>query len=211
VQYVGVHYWFEDGRGQRFADPAAAGVGSRITLPLRGNVAAFLTVWMSDASHASVELTSRTHGGAGGGWTGYGLAADRPVVISHEFVVASPGEDAARVIIFLARAQTEQVTSMMGAREKLQRIAARKASDGDSVIVQEVDRTTRGQIGTYVVHRMGGQTGGEIVMAGQAPATGRRTQPSDLSLDVSARPAPRGEGRAEPVGDARRRKGNGRA
>jgi hypothetical protein len=168
TQYVGVHYWFENGRGEKFADPAAAGSGSRITLHLRGNVGAFLTVWMSDAGHASVELTSRTDAGPDGRWTGYRLAADDVFVVSREFVVASPGEDAERVIIFLARAQSEQVGSMAGAREKLQRIAARNASDGDSVIVREVDRTTRGQIGTYVVHRAGGQTGGEIVMAGQA-------------------------------------------
>jgi len=170
VQHVGVHYWFEDSRGERFADPAAAGAGSRITLHVRGNVGAFLTVWMSDATHASVELTSRTDAGPDGRWTGEGVRADQTVVISREFVVASPAEEPARVIIFVARSQTEQVTSFAGAREKLQRIAARTANDGDSVIVQEVDRMTRGQIGTYVVHRMGGQTAGEIVMAGQPPA-----------------------------------------
>jgi hypothetical protein len=174
TQYVGVHYWFENGRGEKFADPASAGVGSRITLHLRGNVGAFLTVWMSDASHASVELTSRTDAGPEDRWTGYRLAADQAFAVSREFVVASPGADPARVIIFLARSQTEQVDSMLGAREKLQRIAAMKASDGDSVIVREVDRTTRGQIGTYVVHRTGGQTGGEIVMAGHAPPVSSR-------------------------------------
>ena len=169
THYVGVHYWFENGRGEKFADPAAAGVGSRISLHLRGNVPAFLTVWMSDASHTSVELTSRTHAGPTGRWTGYSLAADTVVIVSRPFVVASPGEDAERVIIFLARAQSEQVDSMTGAREKLQRIVARSASDGDSVMVHEVDHTTPGQIGTYVVHRTGGQAGIEILMAGQAP------------------------------------------
>ena len=168
-RYVGVHYWFENGRGEKFADPAAAGIGSRITIHLRGNVATFLTVWMSDAIQASIELTSRTDAGPEGKWAGYRLAADCAFAVSREFVVASPGQAAERVIIFLSRSQTEQVDSMTGAREKLQRIVARKYSDGDSVIVQEVDRTTRGQIGTYVVHRTGGQTGGEVVMAGQAP------------------------------------------
>ena len=170
TRYVGVHYWFENSRGVRFADPAAAGVGSRITLHLRGNVGAFLTVWMSDADHSSVELTSRTDAGPEGRWTGYRLAADQPFAVSREFVVAPPGQDAEHVIIFLARSQTEQVDSMVGAREKLQRITARKDLDGDSVIVQEVDRLTQGQVGTYVVHRTGGQTGGEIVMAGQVSA-----------------------------------------
>src|SRR5439155_27289377 len=40
TRYVGVRYWFEDARGEMFVDPAAAGVGSRIALHLRSNVAA---------------------------------------------------------------------------------------------------------------------------------------------------------------------------
>jgi hypothetical protein len=76
------------------------------------------------------------------------------------------------VIIFLARSQTEQVDSMSGAREKLERIAARNATDDESVLVRGVDRSTPGQIGTYIVHRAGGQTGGEIVMTSQAPRAG---------------------------------------
>jgi hypothetical protein len=62
---VGVHYWFEDGRGRKLADPSGAGVGSKVVLHVRSNVAAYLTVWMSDASHDSVELTSRTSPGPG--------------------------------------------------------------------------------------------------------------------------------------------------
>jgi hypothetical protein len=169
TRYVGVHYWFENSGGEKFADPAAAGIGSRVSLHLRGNVEAFLTVWMSDADHSSVELTSRTDAGPGGRWTGYRLTADTVFVVSHQFVVAPRGKHAERIIIFLARAQSEQVDSFTGAREKLQRIVSRNASDGNSVMVHEPDRTTPGQIGTYVVHRAGGQTGVEILMAGQAP------------------------------------------
>jgi hypothetical protein len=169
TRYVGVHYWFENGRGEKFADPAAAGVGSRISLHLRGNVEAFLTVWMSDADHSSVELTSRTDAGPGGRWTGYRLTADTVFAVSRQFVVSPRRGDAERIVIFLARAQSEQVDSFTGAREKLQRIVSRNASDGDSVLVHDADQTTAGQIGTYVVHRAGGQTGVEILMAGQAP------------------------------------------
>jgi hypothetical protein len=172
TQYVGVHYWFENGRGDKFADPIGAGAGSRVTLHVRGNTSAFLTVWMSDSGHASVELTSRTHAGPEGRWTGYLLAADQELVVAREFVVDSTVNDPERVIIFLARSQTEQVDSMSGAREKLERIAARNATDDESVLVRGVDRSTPGQIGTYIVHRAGGQTGGEIVMTSQAPRAG---------------------------------------
>jgi hypothetical protein len=178
AHYVGLHYWFEGSHGERFPDPAAA--GSRITLHLRGNVAGFVTVWMSDASHAGIELTSRTDAGPDGRWSGYRLAADHEFVVSREFVVGSPGEAAERVIIFLARAQSEQVESMTAAREKLRRIAGQKTGDGDSVLAREVDHTTPGQIGTYVVHLTGGQTGSEIVMAGQVPLVASQKAPFDV-------------------------------
>ncbi|MEO7191926.1 MAG: hypothetical protein ABI051_12800 [Vicinamibacterales bacterium] len=84
--------------------------------------------------------------------------------MTSRLVVAGSGKDATRLAIFLGRSQTEQVISFSGALEKLALIAARKAADGASVIAREVDRTTVGHIGTYVVHRTGGQTGGEIVL-----------------------------------------------
>jgi hypothetical protein len=163
TRFVGVHYWFEDSRGQKFADPVAAGIQSKVALHLRSNVAAFLTVWMSDAAHDSVELTSRTSPGPEGKWTGQHVAAGE-VFVASGFVVAGPGKDAQRIAIFLGRSQTEQVASFSGAVEKLARIVARKGDDGESVVVREVDRTTPGQIGTYVVNRTGGQTGGEIAL-----------------------------------------------
>ena len=163
TRFVGVQYWFEDSRGQKFADPDAAGVGSTIALHVRSNVGAFLTVWMRDATHDSVELTSRTDAGPDGRWPGQRVAAGE-VFIAPEFVVAGPSQGAPRIAIFLGRSQTEQVASFSDAVEKLARIAARKAADGESVIVREVDRTTPGRVGTYVVQRTGGQTGGEIVL-----------------------------------------------
>src|SRR5687767_6983124 len=163
TRFVGVRYWLEDSRGQKFVDPAAAGVGSKVALHVSSNVAAFLTVWMSDATHASVELTSRTSPGPEGKWTGQHVNAGE-VFVASGFVVAGPGSDAQQIAIFLGRSQTEQVASFSGALEKLARIAARTGDDGKSVIVREVDRTTPEQIGTYVVHRTGGQTGGEIAL-----------------------------------------------
>ena len=162
--FVGVHYWFENDRGVKFADPASAGLGARVRMHLRGNTEAFLTVWMSDSTHRSLELTARSDAGPEGRWTGYSLGRDLDYVVNGEFEV-TPVDRATRIIFLLARSQTEQVDSFSACREKLQRIAGRPASDGGSVLVREVDRTTAGQVGTYLVHRNGGQAGEELAIA----------------------------------------------
>jgi hypothetical protein len=99
TRFVGVQYWFEDGVGQKFADPASAGVGAKLALHVRSNVGAFLTVWMRDATHDSVELTSRTDAGPQGKWTGQRVAAGE-VFVTSGFVVAGPEQEVQRVAIF---------------------------------------------------------------------------------------------------------------
>jgi hypothetical protein len=170
--FVGVHYWFENDRGVRFADPASAGLGAKVRMHLRGNIPAFLTVWMSDSTHKSLELTTRSDAGPEGRWTGYLLDRDLDYVVSGDFEVA-PVERATRVIFMLAQSQTEQVNSFSACQEKLQRIASHTASDGESVMVREVDRTTPGQVGTYVVRRGGGQVGEEFPVASTPRGAGR--------------------------------------
>lgn len=162
--FVGVHYWFENDRGVKFADPASAGLGARVRMHLRGNTGAFLTVWMSDSAHKSLGLTPRSDAGPEGRWTGYRQDRDVDYVVAGDFEVA-PVERATRIIFLLARSQTEQVDSFSACQEKLQRIVGRTASDGESVLVREVDRATPGQLGTYVVNRSGGQAGEELAIA----------------------------------------------
>ena len=162
--FVGVHYWFENDHGVKFADPASAGLGARLRMHLRGNISAFLTVWMSDSTHKSLELTTRSDAGPNGRWTGYLLARDLDYVVNGDFEVA-PAERATRIIFLLARSQAEQVDSFSGCQEKLQRIASRTASDGEAALVREVDRATPGQLGTYVVNRSGAQAGEEFAIA----------------------------------------------
>ena len=162
--FVGAHYWFENDRGEKFADPVSAGLGAKIRMHLRGNTPAFLTVWMSDSTHKSLELTTRSTSGPEGRWAGYWLDRDLNYRVTGDFEVA-PVERATRIIFLLARSQTEQVDSFSACQEKLQRIARRTVSDGGSALVREVDRTTPGQVGTYVVNRSGGQTGEEFAIA----------------------------------------------
>jgi hypothetical protein len=165
---VGVHYWFENDHGVETADPGSAGLGATVRMHLRGNTRAFLTVWMSDSTHKSVELTLRSAAGPEGRWTGYRLEGDLEYVVAGEFQVA-PLERATRIVFLLARSQSEQVVSFSGCQEKLQRIASRTDSDGEPILVREVDRVTPGQVGTYVVHRSGGQAGEEFAIASAPP------------------------------------------
>jgi hypothetical protein len=173
TQFVGVHYWFENARGERFAEPGAAGLGARVRMHLRGNAQAFLTVWARDSSRDSVELTSRSHAGPEGRWSGDLIGADQEYVVPGEFEITT-ADRAVHVIFLLARSQTEQVLSFANCRAKLDAIAARQGADGESVLVREVDRTTPGQVGTYVVHRTGGQAGEEFSFAAATGRTGRR-------------------------------------
>ena len=79
-------------RGAKFPDPGSAGLGARVRMHLRGNTAALLTVWMSDSTHASVELTQQwSDAGPEGRWSGYRLARDLDYVVSGEFEVSPHG------------------------------------------------------------------------------------------------------------------------
>ena len=91
--FVGVHYWFEDDRGVKHADPASAGLGARVQMHLRGNTRAYLTVWMSDSTHKSLQLRGRR--------TGYPLDPDLDYQVVGDFEVA-PVERATRIIFLLA-------------------------------------------------------------------------------------------------------------
>jgi hypothetical protein len=160
VSFVGVQYWFENDQGVRFAAAGDAGEGAHVRMHVRGNVTAWLTVWLSDAENASVELTPRSDSGPEHRWTGYRLPRDQDYVDPREFVVAQRNQGA-HILLLLARSQSEQVDSAASCRAKIQRIAAAVSAPG---LVGEVDRTTPGRIGTYVVRLENSQTGAEVVI-----------------------------------------------
>jgi hypothetical protein len=116
--------------------------------------------WLSDAQNASVELTPRSDSGPEHRWTGYRLPRDQDYVVPRAFVVAQRNQGA-HVLLLLARSQSEQVDSAASCRAKIQRIAAAVGAPG---LIEEVDRTTPGRIGTYVVRLENSQTGAEVVI-----------------------------------------------
>ena len=156
---VGIHYWFENGRGSRSSEARAAGAGAHVRLHIRSNVDGFLTVWTADQSGGGgVQLTPME-----GQWSGYLLRAGREYVVPGDLAVSS-AEPATRVLVLFARAQMEQVGSAADAREKIQRLSAAIGRDGALSIVRETDDASPGQVGNYVVHREGAQAGAEIVI-----------------------------------------------
>jgi hypothetical protein len=96
-----------------------------------------------------------------GEWAGHLMEPRRDYVVPVKITVPAAGSDT-RVLILFARSQTEQVRAAAQAREKIRRVSMAMARDGASAIVQEADTSTPGQIGTYVVNRMGAQPGVEI-------------------------------------------------
>jgi hypothetical protein len=124
---------------------------------IQSNTGGWLTVWMTDRSQeAGIQLTPKQ-----GEWTGYLMEPRRDYVVPAEITVPAAGSDT-RVLVLFARSQTEQVPTAADAREKIRRLSVGVARDGALAIVQETDTSTPGQVGTYVVHRMGAQPGVEI-------------------------------------------------
>ena len=153
---VGIHYWFENDQGARFTQARDAGAGARLRLHIQSNTGGFLTAWMIDGSDEGIQLTVTT-----GQWAGHQMEARRDYVVPGEIVVPAAGS-ATRLLILFARAQMEQVGTAAGAREKIRRLSLAMARDGGLAIVQELDTSTPGQVGTYVVHRDGAQPGVEV-------------------------------------------------
>jgi hypothetical protein len=154
---VGIHYWFENEQGTRFAQARDAGVGARVRMHIESNIEGFLTVWLTDRSQkAGIQLTPMQ-----GQWAGYLMEPRRDYVVPGEITVPAAGSDT-RVLVLFARSQTEQVPTAADAREKIRRLSVGMARDGALAIVQETDTSTPGQVGTYVVHRVGAQPGVEI-------------------------------------------------
>ena len=145
--HVGIHYWFEDGAGARYSERQAAMSTRPLTLHVRSNVHGFLTIWSLDGVGA--ELTPRMDSR----WAGHDLST-KTFVVPGSFTFR-PGDQASRLIIVFARSQTEVPSTPPGAAERLSDLGSRAGSDGWPQIISESDDNTPGEIGVYVVNRVG--------------------------------------------------------
>jgi hypothetical protein len=152
---VGIHYWFENARGERFAEARKAGVGVPVRLHIRPNVSGFLVVWLTD-ERGAVELTPPE-----GDFSGYHLTPTITYVVPGSFTIAPAKHRSSRMFILLARSQTE-IPDALDVSDRVLSLTTSIARDGKSSTVREADTSTPGQIGTYIVHREGDQAAAEL-------------------------------------------------
>jgi hypothetical protein len=150
----GIHYWLETEDGTRVTESTAMEMPGRFTLHIRNNIGGgFLTVW--DVTQGR-ELTPRDDRVSGGGrWSGY-LMSDAVYRVPGAFEF-SKGESATHLVLVWARSQSEVAHSAARARARV------KEMNAWMPIVREIDDSTRGEVGTYVVNRRDGGVVAEIV------------------------------------------------
>jgi hypothetical protein len=148
---VGMHFWLETDRGTPISQRAASTVPGKYTLHLRHNnqTSAVLSIWQVNGDGR--ELTPRTYER----WSGYAVQRDYRVPGTFEF---AEGASAPHIIIVLARSQTEVPRDAAHARLRLVEIPRFFNN------ITEVDQSTAGEIGTYVVSRTGGPTAAEVIL-----------------------------------------------
>jgi hypothetical protein len=147
---VGLHYWFENDAGERLIDVQAAASHAGLTLHVRGNTGGFLTVWSLDAT-------------SGAQMAGARLAPGTELVVPGR-VEFRGGDATRRLILLFSRSETEQATEPANASRRFLTFS-RRTADGRPQIVRGIDAETPGQVGMYVVNRVGGPVGAEISLA----------------------------------------------
>ena len=152
--HCGIHYWLEAEDGTRLTEGTAAARQGRFTVHIRNNTCAgYLTVWNVSIGR---ELTPRDERVSGGGrWSGYPMS-DRAYVVPGTFEFLD-GQGATHLVIVWARSQTEVAHT---ASDALARV---KDMPRWMPIVREVEESTPGQIGTYVMNRRDAGVVTEIV------------------------------------------------
>jgi len=144
TQFVGFHYWLQAEDGTRLTE-AQAQEGKGYSLHLRNNVGGYLSVFVTVDG---VQLTPMDE------YAGFQLQGNEGYVARGPFRLA-PEASAERIVVLFARSQTEQVRTAQQALEKLGTLRAQAGPYGLS-LVTEIVKDGAG-LGTYVVHRDGGQ------------------------------------------------------
>ena len=152
--HCGIHYWLQTEDGTPVTENRARSMPGEFTLHLRNNIASgFLTVWELSEGR---ELTPKDDRWSGGGrWSGI-VMTEQVYIVPGVFEFRS-GDAAKHVVIVWARSQTEVAHSAARARARVKEMPAWMS------IVSELDESTPGEIGTYVVNRDDAGVVAEIV------------------------------------------------
>ena len=136
-----------------YTEMQAASLTVPVSLHIRGNVLAFISVWTQDKQLTPMQ----------GRIVSWGLGAGEEYVVPEKLLFVR-GESPTRIVIVFGRSQTEQARDAQHARKRLEDLTIRKATGGALQLIRETDDTTPGQIGTYVVSREGSPLAAEIVL-----------------------------------------------
>lgn len=152
-QHVGIHYWFQDDDENTYSEAQASRMTVPLSLHIRGNVRARITVWTQDKQLTPMD----------GQYSGHRLGAGEEYVVPEKLVFTA-GESPTRIVIVFGRSQTEQAGDPKHARQRLEDLTTRKARDGALQVIREADELTPNQVGTYVVSREGSPLAAEVVL-----------------------------------------------
>ena len=94
LKHCGIHYWFENDKGQPLSEQAASKLVGPVTLFVRASCGGYLTIF--DTEGDGKELTRRTNSTS----SGYRLGDEIYGVGAFEFAAQKPG---ARLIVVWAR------------------------------------------------------------------------------------------------------------
>jgi hypothetical protein len=144
TQYVGIQYWLQSEDGRRLTE-AQAQPAKQYTVHLRSNVAGLLVVFLTGSGS---ELTPGTYPP----YAGLELQSGGEFRLPGTYHLAEGGSSE-RLVFLFARSQTEIVRTSDQAIAKLARLAPDLVSETIAA---------GAELGTYVVHRSGGQSSGTI-------------------------------------------------
>jgi hypothetical protein len=154
VRYVGIHYWLDlDGVGP-VADTRVFQTGQRIRLNVRSNCDGYLAIWtLGSGGAATLMIPSDRQS------IGIPLKQGQPFV-TPAMRFNAPATDE-RLILFFAR-QKSGLPSMETLRGDAALAAFRGIGARDLSI--ETETASSGDVGTYVVNRLGGPVSKDIIL-----------------------------------------------
>jgi hypothetical protein len=171
LQFVGIHYWFEDAGHQQVTAFQAASLGGAYRLHIRSNVPGFMGIWSVDGQR--LQLTPEQLSGYGANT----VVPERNYIVSGDYEF-SPSSRPTSLFVLFSRSETETVRTAADARNKLDDIASRISKKGLPQLVHETESSRTGQVGHYVVNQTGAVVATEIIVSPNLV----KTPPEDFAV-----------------------------
>jgi Domain of unknown function (DUF4384) len=158
AKFVGIHYWVElDGLGP-VTDNRTFYTGDRIKIHVRSNVDGYLSLWSLTPSGRAQMLFPQNSQGADDSFVKAGLD-----YAPTGFIKFSPPAEPERLMVFFSKSKAD-FPSPTNHSMNAEVIAKAVPPSGSKALVFETETNTSGEIGSYVVNKMGGPVGREITL-----------------------------------------------